>query len=727
EVLHKELLAKPGRFIAELIAASKQRHARFGESLYLLQPNVKESAGGLRDFHASYWAMQAAQAGARGRDDFLHLGLLTEEEAAAYFEALDFLWRIRNEMHLQNGRKHDQMSFDCQEKIARSFGYTGSAEEATELPVERFMRDYYRHARSILNLSSLVMEQCLARVRQAAGRARVASVERGLRIVDEHLEIPHARQLREDPVLLLEAFAVAQAHDVSLTRKAQRILRENLDLVDDAFRSKPEVIATFLGILRSANRVTRTLVTMNEVGLLGRFLPEWDHIVCRWQHVMYHTYTVDVHSIFLVEELRRLIKGDYDAEMPKLAELARGVEDPIALYLGCLFHDLGKGLGGDHSHKGAARARICLERMGMDAEVVERVAFLVEHHLTMSHIAQRRDLSEPRLILDFARTVKDRTNLKYLYLLTVADIRASSKTAWTAWKGRLLRELFERTSEFLETGAAGTREAIEVIERRVETRRRAAAEELRKQGVEEALIGQYFGMMPRRYFIAHSPSQIARHARVVLSAGPDRIMSTSVREMRGGFSEFILVTRDVHGLYSNVSGVLTAYHMNILGAHVYSSTSGMALEIYRVATPSGGEEERRLIWSALERSLERVLRGEMGVDVLLQRRGRPLQVVATPSAAVAKVAITNDESDFYTIVDVVANDRLGLLHDLTRVIAAHGCEVYISKAGRVLDQVADTFYIKDGKERKLEDEAAIAALRRDLLDAARSGGEHGRG
>jgi [protein-PII] uridylyltransferase len=291
----------------------------------------------------------------------------------------------------------------------------------------------------------------------------------------------------------------------------------------------------------------------------------------------------------------------------------------------------------------------------------------------------------------------------------------------------LLRELFERTSEFLETGADDTGEAIELIERTVEARCAAAAAELSVEGVDDAAIRHYFAMMPRRYFTAHDSQQIARHARVVLAYESQHELSTAVRETRGGFSEFILCTQDVHFLYSNVSGVLTAHHMNILGAHVYTSTTGLALEIYRVTNPSGGEEERKIAWVRFEKSLGQVLRGEISVEDLLERRGRPVGVAIGPSRKPESVVITNDESDFYTIVDVTANDRLGLLHDLTRVIAEHGCEVYISKASSVLDQIADTFYIKDQEGRKLHGAAAVERLRRDLLVAARPPGARGGG
>jgi [protein-PII] uridylyltransferase len=716
ETRRRQLFVDPARFIDEQVEAMRERHNRYGDSLYLLQPNVKEGAGGLRDYHVAYWAMQATHPQDRGRDGFLHLGLLTESEARNYRDALNFLWRVRNELHLISGRKNDQMSFDLQERIAQSFGYV---ESGRDLPVERFMRDYYRHARAVENDSSLVIEQCHSRIHRASGRQPPIEVEDGFRIVDGQLEIPHSRQLRERPMRLLSAFAVAQQHEVPLTRKARRLVHENLHLIDDPFRSDPEATGIFLRILDSERRVMRSLMAMNETGLLGSFLPEWENVVCRWQHVMYHTYTVDVHSIFLVEELRRLWRGKYERALPALTELMQGSEDRPLLYLACLLHDVGKGVGSDHSSEGASRARRCLERLGLEPQRVERVTFLVRTHLLMSHLAQRRDLSDPKLILEFARTVGDRTNLRNLYLLTFADIRASSKAAWTDWKGQLLRELFERTSEFLETGSDDRNTAMELIERRVETRREAALAELRALGVAEARVREFFEMMPRRYFTAHTPRQIARHARVVLGLAPDQAMAMAFREMRGDFTEFILCTRDVHGLYANVAGVITAHNRNILGSHVYSTRSGLALEVYRLSTPPGGDAERQIAWSEFERSLRSVLAGELAVEELQRRRGRPIGLATAPSRKPPTVSISNEESDFYTIVDVAANDRLGLLHDLTRTIAEHGFEVYISKAATIMDQVTDTFYLKDRCGKKLGDPEAIERLRDALSAAAR--------
>ncbi|MFQ5417408.1 MAG: [protein-PII] uridylyltransferase, partial [Myxococcota bacterium] len=648
-----ELFGDPERFIRGQIEAARERHANAGDSPYLLQPNVKEGQGTLRDYHTAFWVMQMIQPGARRVEEFLHLGLLTEAEIVELRGALEFVWRIRNELHLMCGRKTDQLSFEIQEQMSVSLGYADLAGE--ELPVERFMGDFYRHARAINNFSELVIEQCHSRVRKLPRRRRIKDVEHDFRIREGQLEIPHGRQLREAPLGLLHAFAVAQDHDVPLTRKARRLIRESLHLIDDAYQRDPEAAAIFEKILGGQHRVMRTLVMMNEEGVLAAYLPEWEHIVCRWQHIMYHTYTVDVHSIFLVEELRRLWKGEYERSNPDLTILVRATEDWTVLFLGCMLHDIGKGLGGDHSSKGAVRARACVERLELSSSRVDRVVFLVEHHLTMSRLAQTRDLSDPRLILDFARLVGDRTSLRDLYLLTFADIRASSKTAWTGWKGQLLRELFERTSEFLETGH-DERRAVELIEQRVETRQHAAAAELRKMGIGDDEIQSYFGMMPRRYFIAHAPRQIARHAEAVFSLQETKLLSTTVREMRGDFSEFIVCTQDVHGLYAKVAGVLTAYQINILGAHVYTSRSGVALEVYRVTTPRGGEPERRLAWEEIERSLGAVLSGAQDIDGLLERRGRRMGGESMSMAGMpVKVTITNDESDFYTIADVTAN------------------------------------------------------------------------
>jgi [protein-PII] uridylyltransferase len=742
--IRDELLPDPAAFVAEQQELMHERQLEYGNSLFLLQPNVKEGAGTLRDYHAAYWVARGTQPSFRDVDDLLHFGLLTEVEMKEYREALEFFWKTRNELHLRSKRANDQMTFELQEEVAEGLGYgsmaeahgknpdgaSGTADQSLtefrlqpddpDLPVERFMRDYYRHARSIKAYSELVIDQCAQRVDpQTTGQAEQIEVEDGFRVLNGQLIIPHAAHLREDPLRILRVFLIAQRHQIGLSRMAQRLVRENLSLLDEPVRSSAEASSLFMQILESETRVMRTLMLMNEVGLLSQLMPEWAHIVHRWQHVIYHTYTVDVHSIFLVEELRRLWRGKYARVMPELTELMQEVEDRGVLFLGCLLHDIGKGFGGDHSNKGVVRAKPAIKRLGLSKDRAARVLFIVQHHLLMSHLAQSRDLSDAKLILELAQICGDRTNLRNLYLATFADIRASSVEAWTDWKGQLLRELYERTAEMLETGADREDQAVALLEARVERRRDGAREELVRLGVGEAKIDSLFAELPRRYFLSHTPRQIARHSQLVLRYGEGTRVVTANRDMKGGFTEFILCASDVHGLYSQVAGVLTACGLNILGSHVYTTKGGLALEIYRTHTPRGGPEEREMVWREVDSALDSVLSGEVDVGDLVRRRRRPVGTTRPPSRKDARVLVSNTESDFYTLVDVIADDRLGLLYDATRTIGEHGFEIYISKAATIKDQVTDTFYLKDENAKKIRENKRLDRLREALLEAVR--------
>jgi len=741
--IRDELLPDPVAFVSEQQELMHERQLEFGDTLYLLQPNVKEGAGTLRDYHAAYWVARGTQPSVRNVDDFLHFGLLTDVEMQEYREALDFLWRTRNQLHLLSKRANDQMSFEAQEEVAEGIGYGSMADafaaektppdDATladlrfqpddpDLPVERFMRDYYRHARTIKSHSELVIDQCARRVLpESAGRADERLLEDGFLVAGEQLMIPHAAHLREDPIRVLRAFEVAQKNQIKLSRMAQRLIRENLHLIDDVQRASPELSEMFMRILASESRVMRTLMSMNDVGVLSQVIPEWEHIVCRWQHVIYHTYTVDVHSIFLVEELRRLWRGKYARAMPELTELMQEVDDRPVLFLGCLLHDIGKGFGGDHSSKGVIRAVPAIERLGLSKDRADRVLFVVQHHLLMSHLAQSRDLSDPKLILELAQICGDRTNLRNLYLATFADIRASSVEGWTDWKGQLLRELYERTAEMLETGAERPDQAVALLEARVERRREGAREELVHLGVGESKIESLFDQLPRRYFLSHTPRQIARHSQLMLRFGADSRVVTAHRAMKGGFTEFIVCTQDVHGLYSQVAGVMTACGLNILGSHVYTTRGGLALEIYRTHTPRGGPDERSMLWAEVEENLESVLAGTVEVGDLVRRRRRPVGLTRPPSRKEPRVLISNTESEFYTLVDVIADDRLGLLYDVTRTIGEQGFEIFISKAATIKDQVTDAFYLKDSSAKKIKDQDALDRLKEALLESVQVG------
>lgn len=717
KAVRSRLLPDPAAYLQARVQAVRERHERFGESLYLLEPNLKEGAGGLRDYHGALWAACAVAPGVRSQADFARLGLLSTSELREFEAALDVLWRLRSALHGLCESRNDQLTFELQVQLAEELGISA---RGSELPVEILMRDYYRSARTVQALSEIVTEQCLVRVQRAPAPARVSPVEDGFVVTNGALEIPGPELLRERPLRLLSAFAVAQYYGVPLSRDARRMIREALDLVDEAFCRSAEARDMLLRILGSDERVARSLSAMNETGLLARYIPEWENIVCRWQHVAYHTYTVDVHSIFLVEQLRRLWRGEYEEQLPDLAELVRSIPDRQVLFLGCLLHDIGKGYdSADHSKTGAELAQKILKRLGLSEERSQRVVFIVEAHLLMSHIAQRRDLSDPKVIADFAFRVGDRENLVNLYLATFADMRASSDAGFTSWRRELLRELYERSSEYLEAGEGGTEQAARQIHARSARRRETARGELLESGTPEAQVDAFLDAMPERYFGAHTPRQVVRHAAVVLSLKPGRNFVQAARDMRSGYSELIVCSRDQHGLYGKIAGCVTAAGINIIASQVYTTKDGIALEAYRVTTPPGLAHEHEEYWQRFERTLNGVLEGEIDLGKRLRDMRRPLfarRVIA--SGKPAAVSIRNDVSDSYTVVDITADDRLGLLYDLTRTMAEHDLEIYISKATTVLDQAGDTFYVKTRAGLRLTDLEAQSALSRALVQAA---------
>ena len=714
--LRARLLPDAAAFISEQQRLRAARHERFGASLYLLQPNLKEGAGGLRDYHSALWCACALAPKVQSVRELTAENFLSAGEGEEFARALDTLWRFRNVLHGLRGRRDDQLTFELQDALADALGYTGGV----ELPVEALMRAYYQSARAVQTLSEIVLEECRARSTPGLALKSVRAVEEGFHIRDGALEIPNAAHLRRRPLRMLAAFAVAQQHRVPVSRSARRLLRDELALVDEHFCKSPEARDIFLNILESEHRVTRTLTAMNETGFLARYLPEWAHIVCRWQHVIYHTYTVDVHSIFLVEQLRRLWRGEYDAALPDLAELVKSAPDRAALFLGCLLHDIGKGRGAQyHAREGAELAERCLARLGLAGARAQRIRFIVAAHLLMSHVAQRRDLADPKVIVEFARAVGDRENLRNLYLATFADMRASSETGWTPWRRELLRELYERTSEYLEAGEADPARAAGQIEVQSAQRRADATRELHALGFSELRTRELFDELPRRYFMTHTPQEIARHARLLLVLRAEAPLATALRRMRDGWSELIVCCHDRRGLFGTVTGCLSACGFNIIGANVYTTRAGVALEVCRVTLPPGDARDHEVRAARFNENLRAALAGSFDPGEKLRTQRPPLGARRPiASREPAEVSIRSDVSDFYTVVDVTADDRHGLLYDLTRTLAAHGVGIFISKAATVLDRAADTFYVRGAKgERQLSSETK-RALQSALAKAA---------
>ncbi len=722
-------LKERGReFVDGKLEEMRARHERFGESVYLLQPNLRESVGALRDYHTAMWTARAAQWEVRRPEHLLLHGFVNAEELDELLAALDFLWRARNQLH-RSGRKNDRLHFVAQEQLAEHLGYRGGD---GILPIEELMRSYYIHARAIARLTRRVIDHVLRsnRIRPDTPRRVPHALADGFALVDGQLEIPYASLLEERPVRLLSAFAVAQDHDVELSVRAQRLVHQHLHLIDDAFRKDPEAAALFRQILRAPMRVYRSLAVMDELGLLGAYLPEFGCLVGLWQQDMYHTYTVDVHSLFLVEQLRRLWKGNFQEELPFATALVREAPKLEILYLSCMLHDIGKGLGGGHSERGAAMIPAIAQRLGLTEEEQESVEFIVREHLTMSRMAERRDVHDSRVIVNLANLCASRERLRSLYLSTIADIRSVSPEAWTTWKGGLLESLYRNAAEWLEAGeevSDATRVYLERAMRRAEEMRLAAADQMVANGEDKERVEEFLDVVPPRFFLDHSLSQITSQIAAALDfLDSEALVGVYPFHPEGDGGEFwgiAVLARDRPGLFSQVAGVLTVCGHNILAAHVYTTRTGLAIEIYQVSPIAGGAEEEALEVERIQTRLAALLSGaqDVGVRPSQPRDVRPRTLRVQPPS----VRIANQDSDFYTIIDVSTNDRPALLFDITRTLSDLGLEIVMSRAATRADRVTDAFYVTD-RGRKVTGEERHREIEERLLDAIQPGGTSGR-
>src|SRR6266481_663778 len=455
-----------GQFLETALTERDQRYRKFGGSPYMGEPNVKESAGGLRDLHTAMW-LASTKFGARTLRDLLEKSLITQREERQTDAALTFLWRVRNELHFLSGHKNDVLSRDIQPQIAKHFGYES---DEVSLDVEKFMRDYYLHARVIHRVSSRLIARCqetLSRRGTVQRRLRQEALADGLFVMDEriHLVHPDGRDFRAEPARLMKAFWHSHRLGLELGVDVERAVEDALDLVDDAFRRSAEARDLFLDICRNWGRVAQTLRQMHEVGFLGRYLPEWDALTCLVQYDAYHKFTADQHSLIAVENLEALAPGA-SASSEGIAQVLNEVQRPDLLMLGMLLHDIGKGKGHGHVAKGIPLIEALTERLGLPAEDADKVIFLVAHHLTMSHTAQRRDIDDPKTVEALAEVCRTPERLRMLYLLTCADMRAVGPGVMTGWQAQILWDLYARTLAHL-TGGQRERPTREAVAQRV--------------------------------------------------------------------------------------------------------------------------------------------------------------------------------------------------------------------------------------------------------------------
>ena len=694
------------QFLETTLTERDQRYRKFGGSPYLGEPNVKESAGGLRDIHTAMW-LASTKFGARTLRELADKRLITGREQKAADEALTFLWRVRNELHFLSGHKNDVLSRDIQPQIAKNFGYSG---DELSLPVEKFMRDYYLHARVIHRVSRRLIARCretLSRRATVQRRLRQEALADGLVVIDEQIRLAQSdgRAFREDPLRLLKVFWHSHQLGFELGIDVERAVEEALELIDDDFRASPAARDLFLGICRSWGRVTQTLREMHELGVLGRYLPEWGALTCLVQYDVYHKFTADQHSLIAVENLEALAPGQ-SADSEGNAQVVSEVERPGLLMMGMLLHDIGKGKGHGHVAKGIPLIETLTARMGLAADDADKVIFLVAHHLTMSHLAQRRDIDDPKTMESLAEVCRTPERLRMLYLLTCADMRAVGPGVMTGWQAQVLWDLYARTMARL-TGGQRERPSREALAQRVT--------EAMRGDVPRTAVTAHLALLSDRYLSTNSPQRIAAHLRLVDRLGEGVLATDLFHHPDLGSSELVVATRDVPGLFSLIAGTLAAQGINILSAQIHTRADGIVIDTFQVNDPFGEAVTEEARWRLTLDALRRVLRGEVSVEELLARR-RAVHPSDDSVPGPAKISLDNNLSDSRTVLEVKCPDRVGLLYLITRTLSAQGLDIASARIATEIDQAYDTFYVTDRQGRRLEDEAAMARVRESLED-----------
>ena len=695
------------QFLEDTLAERDQRYRKYGASPYIGEPNIKESAGGLRDMHTAMW-LGATKFRARTLRELAVRGVITSREQTATDEGLTFLWRVRNELHFLAGHKNDVLSREVQPLIAKNFGYE---DDETALGVEKFMRDYYLHARAVHRVSRRLIARCqetLSRRGPALSRHREEALQDGLVFLDGRLRLsdPDGRAFVEEPARLMKVFWHMHRLGCELSSDLQRAVEDALDLVDDEFRRSPAVRDLFLGICRQWGRVAPTLREMHELGFLARYLPEFGALTCLVQYDVYHKFSADQHSLLAVENLEALAPGrSPESEGP--AQVFNEIERPDLLMMGMLLHDIGKAKGHGHVEKGIPLIRQLNARLGLPAEEGEALEFLVAHHLTMSHVAQRRDIDDPKTVEQLATTSRHPQWLRMLYLLTYADMKAVGPGVMTPWQAAILWNLYLRSLARL-TGGEVARPKRTVLAERVGALLRGEAS---RQAVKAHLA-----MASDRYLATTGAERIAEHLRLVQQLEGETVATELFHHPDLGLSDLVVVTRDQPALFAAMAGTLAANGINIVSAQIHTRGDGVAIDTFQVSDPQGEAVTSAAWWSRTFADLRAVLGGERRVEELLERRqrgSRPDIGVAGPP----RITIDNRLSDSYTVVEVKCPDRVGLLYLITRTLSAAGLDIASARIATEIDKAFDTFYVTDADGQKVAGEAAMSRVREALEDA----------
>lgn len=701
--LRQKIVTRQSRKVVDwLVETNQARHERFGDSTYLLEPNLKEGQGGLRDFHTMLWIARIKSGLTQVRDLEYH-GHLSHEEYGQLKDALEFIGTVRNRLHLLNGRKYDQLHFENQLRIAKALGYR---KENGQQPVERFLGDLHGQMEFIKqqHLMFLFEQGYEKRSRRLKRRAKVSKID-GIDIVKDALHFESPRLVSASPLLLLQIFEESARLRLPLGAEARRIVREFGHLCDAELRSSRGAVRSFEKILQAPAPTFNVLNAMLHTGLLERFIPEFHAVVNCIQYDEYHIYPVDRHLLRTVKILKTFAEAN-DTCDDLARQLYGEIKNRKLLLWGALLHDIGKGQpGGSHSAKGEALVPGILAEKGYRPSDIDTVAFLVREHLLLAKTATRRDINDEETALYCARRINDADRLKMLYLLTVADSMATGPKAWNSWTAALLKDLFLKVLNVLEKGELASREAVADVARKRETL--LAQTPKRRQKDLEAL----FRVLSPRYLLNVPPEVIQTHINLYHQLGQAPFVWEIEPSLTSDTRIVTICAQDQPGLFSRIAGVFTLNGINILDAQAFTWRNNIALDIFKVKPPPDPIFEADK-WEKTRQHLVQTLEGSLDLAARLQPR---MKGYRSPRPAAMdrpqRIEIDNQTSSFFTIVEVFAEDFPGLLFSITDALFRCQLDVWVSKIATNVDQVVDIFYVRDFDGQKVDDPDQVARIK----------------
>ena len=696
------------------------RHSKYNNTEYNLEPNVKGSPGGLRDIQTILWIARR-QFGSLNLGAIVDQGFLTEGEYSLLVTGQEFIWRVRYGLHMLAGRAEDRLLFDHQRSLASLLGYEDSD---AKLAIERFMQKYYRVVMSISELSDLVGQHFAEVILWDGGSGDTVPLNSRFLVRDGYLEVTNDSVFARRPFAILEIFVLLAQHPEIQGVRAEtiRLLRDHRHLIDDDFRSDIRNTSLFIELFKCKEGIHRNLRRMNRYGILGRYLPEFGHIVGQMQHDLFHIYTVDAHTLNVIKYLRKLSKPGVAEKYPLASKLVERLPKPELIYIAGLYHDIAKGRGGDHSELGAVDAQEFCARHKLPAWDTRLVVWLVENHLVMSTTAQRKDLSDPQVINDFAQLVGDETHLDYLYVLTVADINATNPTLWNSWRASLLRQLYTETKRALKRGLENPLGREEQIRQT----QRAALDNLVRSGTDPDDAEQLWSQLGDDYFMRHSSLDVAWHTEAIIEHPSDGgplvlIKETTQRDFEGGTQIFIYAP-DQHDFFAVTVAAMDQLNLNIHDARIITSSSQFTLDTYIVldadGTPIGNDPERT---EEIRQGLINALRNPDDYLTIIQKRvPRQLKHFAFPP----QVTIHNDMQRPQTIIEVVAPDRPGLLARIGQLFLDFDLSVQNAKIATLGERVEDVFFVTNADNQPLSDPQLCTQLQQALVKQLTQENEH---